>query len=245
MRQITLQVDKSYECDVLVCGGGVSGFAAAVSAARTGGKTILMESGGFLGGTATKGLVGPFMTCYDAQGKERIIKGLYSELEQTLLDLDGGIAPERCRGGDSYSGYRTKGHIGVLPFDVESLKIALEQMCLKAGVTLLYHTTMLDCATNEGNITEVYAANYNELVSIQAKMFIDTTGFLTLADGTVPEDILVDIASSKRAKQLIIDRKNEENLRAMTKGIVIPGKEIVNENEDDDREYKSQESDKI
>ena len=70
-------------------------------------------------------------------------------------------------------------------------------------------------------------------------------GFLTLADGTVPEDILVDIASSKRAKQLIIDRKNEENLRAMTKGIVIPGKEIVNENEDDDREYKSQESDKI
>ena len=181
MRQITLQVDKSYKCDVLVCGGGVSGFAAAVSAARTGAKTILMESGGFLGGTATKGLVGPFMTCYDAEGKERIIKGLYSELEQTLLDLNGGIAPKQCRGGDSYSGYRTKGHIGVMPFDVESLKIALEQMCLKAGVTLLYHTTMLDCATNEGNITEVYAANYNELVSIQAKMFIDTTGFLTLA----------------------------------------------------------------
>ena len=76
MKQITLNVQKEYDCDVLVCGGGVSGFAAAVSAAICGAKTILIESGGFLGGTATKGLVAPFMTCYDADGKERIIKGI-------------------------------------------------------------------------------------------------------------------------------------------------------------------------
>ena len=50
--------------------------------------------------------------------------------------------------------------------------------------------------------------------------------FLTLADGTVSEEILEDIKNAKTAKQIIIDKKNEENRRAMTHGIVIPGKEI-------------------
>ena len=50
--------------------------------------------------------------------------------------------------------------------------------------------------------------------------------FLTLADGTVSQEILEDIRNAKMAKQIIIDKKNEENRRAMTHGIVIPGKEI-------------------
>lgn len=50
--------------------------------------------------------------------------------------------------------------------------------------------------------------------------------FLTLEDGTVSAEILEDIKNAKKAKQLIIDKKNEENRRAMTRGIVIPGKEI-------------------
>ena len=181
MKQVTLNLQKEYECDVLVCGGGVSGFAAAVSAARCGAKTMLIESGGFLGGTATKGLVAPFMTCYDAEGKERIIKGLYSELEKRLLEKNGAVAPEKCSGGDSYSGYRTKGHIGVMPFDTETIKIIFEQMCLEAGVELLYHTNLLGCEREEKNISKVYAADNNDIISISAKMFIDTTGAATLA----------------------------------------------------------------
>lgn len=70
-------------------------------------------------------------------------------------------------------------------------------------------------------------------------------GFLTLADGSIPLEITYDIAKSKLAKQQIIDKKLEENVRAMKKGIVIPGKEVVNEVEDDDRGYHSQDSDKI
>ena len=46
--------------------------------------------------------------------------------------------------------------------------------------------------------------------------------FLTLADGSVSEEILADISSVKACKQKELDKKNEENLRAMTKGIVIP-----------------------
>ena len=49
--------------------------------------------------------------------------------------------------------------------------------------------------------------------------------FLTLSDGTVSEEILKDLACVKMEKQVIIDKKNEENHRAMTRGIVIPGKD--------------------
>ena len=65
--------------------------------------------------------------------------------------------------------------------------------------------------------------------------------FLTLADGTVTEDILNDIKISKDKKQLIIDQKNAENLRAMTKGIVIPGKEAAADGEDEEQANKESE----
>ena len=70
--------------------------------------------------------------------------------------------------------------------------------------------------------------------------------FLTLGDGSVPEEILNDIAAAKRTKQAIIDKKNEENLRAMTKGIVIPGKEMTqSESDEDENRYKNHDSEEI
>ena len=70
--------------------------------------------------------------------------------------------------------------------------------------------------------------------------------FLTLEDGTVSGEILEDIDSARRIKQQIIDKKNEENLRAMTKGIVIPGKDgAISEFDEEENHYKSQESEEI
>ena len=48
--------------------------------------------------------------------------------------------------------------------------------------------------------------------------------FLTLADGSVSDEIAADLASSKALKQKVLDKKIEEYIRAMTHGIVIPGK---------------------
>ena len=65
--------------------------------------------------------------------------------------------------------------------------------------------------------------------------------FLTLADGSVSDEILRDLESAKKVKQQIQDKKHEENLRAMTKGIVIPGKEInLLEGDDEDGHQKSE-----
>ena len=62
--------------------------------------------------------------------------------------------------------------------------------------------------------------------------------FLTLADGTVTDEILADLAVTNAQKAKILAAKNEENLRAMTHGIVIPGKEGFTENEEEDS-YKN------
>ena len=68
--------------------------------------------------------------------------------------------------------------------------------------------------------------------------------FLTLSDGTISDQIMNDIAVVKAAKQQILDKKNEENLRAMTKGIVIPGKEITAQ-EGEDEEGRKVESEEL
>ena len=62
--------------------------------------------------------------------------------------------------------------------------------------------------------------------------------FLTLADGTVTDEIIADLAVTNAEKARILAAKNEENLRAMTHGIVIPGKEGAGENEEEDS-YKN------
>ena len=70
--------------------------------------------------------------------------------------------------------------------------------------------------------------------------------FLTLADGSVSEEIIADVKLSKEAKQKIIDKKTEENNLAMKRGIVIPGKENLNgEYEDEESSFKASEQEEI
>ena len=70
--------------------------------------------------------------------------------------------------------------------------------------------------------------------------------FLTLADGTVTEEIIEDLKAAKAAKQKVIDSKVEENIRAMTRGIVIPGKENLNpETDEEENRFKNTEPEEI
>ena len=70
------------ETDVLVCGGGPAGVCAAIAAARNGARVLVVERGNCLGGMATRGLVGPFMTCYDKRGETQIVRGLFGTFKR-------------------------------------------------------------------------------------------------------------------------------------------------------------------
>ena len=70
--------------------------------------------------------------------------------------------------------------------------------------------------------------------------------FLTLADGTVSDEILADLKATNEAKQKVLNNKVEENFRAMTRGIVIPGKENLNpELDEEESRYKNTETEEI
>ena len=70
--------------DVLVVGGGPGGIAAAISAARYGARTTLVERFGYLGGNLTAGLVGPCMTSYSLDGETQLIRGVFEEMVERM-----------------------------------------------------------------------------------------------------------------------------------------------------------------
>jgi FAD dependent oxidoreductase len=121
-----------HDFDVLVVGGGNAGCAAAVAAARHGARTLLVERYGFLGGTATAAMVGPWMTFHS--GNERIVGGIAQEIVERLMEK--GASPGHLRDSSDYVPTIT-------PFDPEVHKALLFEMMREAGVTLLLHACVL------------------------------------------------------------------------------------------------------
>ncbi|GAG51640.1 unnamed protein product, partial [marine sediment metagenome] len=110
--------------DVVVCGGGPSGFAAAVAASRGGARTLLIERYGILGGTATAAMMVEFGSIHD--GRQRIVGGITREFMDRLIARGGTI----LRDVGSYQ----------MTFDPESMIWLCLEMATEAGVELLLHT---------------------------------------------------------------------------------------------------------
>lgn len=141
--------------DVVVVGGGPGGFSAAVSSARNGAETLLVERYGFLGGMATAGLVNPFMKFH--VGDEQIIGGVLQEVIDRLSALGGYDFKSRA-------------------FDPEVMKYVLDEMALEAGVKLLYHTTFISAVVSEGYIRAILIYNKSGLSMVTGRVFVDATG---------------------------------------------------------------------
>ena len=153
MSNIQLPVVKELSCDVLVVGGGCAGLSAAVCSARHGAKTMLAEMNGYLGGTATAGLVGPFMTCSNPSGTVQLIRGFFDEFVTRMEEKGGAIHPMKMPPqGGSLSAYRTRGHDNCTPFSAEVYKQVAEEVCRESGVELLYHAMFLHSETVAGEV---------------------------------------------------------------------------------------------
>lgn len=171
---------ERYKCQLLVVGGGPSGVCAAVAAARRGIQTILLDSGNCLGGMGTKGLVGPFMTCYDARGETMIIRGLFEEIVDRLVSLGGAIHPREIRQGTEFTAWISEGHDHCTPFDPEILKLVYDRICREAGVKVLFNTHFMRPVMKGRSVKGAEIVGPSGIERIIADMVIDSTG-----DGTV------------------------------------------------------------
>lgn len=152
--------------DVIVVGGGVSGSHAAIAAAKTGAKTLLIEQFGFLGGSLTAMGVGPMMTFHNKSGRQ-LVFGSPNEMVNRLIEK--GASPGHILDSTGYCST-------VTPFDAEMLKVTLEDMVVEAGAKILYHTRLIDIAQEDNKIKSVFIHNKGGIQEIPAKIFVDASG---------------------------------------------------------------------
>lgn len=162
--------------DVIVIGGGPAGMCAAIAAAREGARVILVEQSNACGGMATRGLVGPFMTCYDRPAKVMIIRGLFEEIVNRMVERGYAIHPSQVHAGTGFTSWIVLGHEHVTPFEPEGLKLIMDEMLDEAGVKVLYHTSFLRPILEGNAIVGVLVSSKRGLDVIQGSVVIDCTG---------------------------------------------------------------------
>ena len=149
------------EVDVLVVGGGPSGFAAAIAAGQNGARTILVERHSFLGGMATSALVMP----WNVWAKPVTIKdigGVYKSLIERL---------------EKYNGtYRFSDKTVLRSFDPSMVKIIMDAMCMDVNVKLLFSTLAVDVEMTGDRLDGIVLQNKSGRGIIKARHIVDATG---------------------------------------------------------------------
>ncbi len=143
--------------DVVVCGGGPAGLAAAISAARAGAKVQLIERQNCLGGVWTAGLLSVII---DFRNKSGVMAELMARLDE--------------RGG---AAYKEEGSFSGR-YDAEAMKVELDAWCLEEGVNVRLHTmiTGVKVSASDGRLTGVFTESKSGLEFWPGKIFVDATG---------------------------------------------------------------------
>lgn len=164
------------KADVVVVGGGPAGIASAIASARHGAKTVLIERLGTVGGMGTVGLVGPFMSSFGVDGTERLITGIYQEIIDRMVSIDGAVDPGQVPAGTDYVSFIVRAHHNSTPFDPETLKYVAMEMLLEAGVDVHLHTRCVDAIKEGSSVVGVVTVDKAGHAMTAAKVFIDASG---------------------------------------------------------------------
>ena len=168
-RDFTVSARDLGKYDVAIAGGGVSGVAAAVTAARRGSRVILIEGCGCLGGALTAGLV-PNMSL-DRDGKGGFVEEFFM-----FMDDHGFTCPRR--------GPLTDENGELIPGGVVSpdgAKVFFDRVCAEAGVTVLFHSCVAGVRMDGRRIEELLIGTECGAASVRAELYVDATGKGTLS----------------------------------------------------------------
>ena len=163
--------------DVLVCGGGYTGFAAAYAAAREGRRVLLLEGGSCLGGTGTAGLVTHILGQRHVDGD--VLRdnacGIFHLLEERLLAQGAAVDARTINYSLHPHGWRPFLGAG-LPYDGEAMKVLLETMLREVSAEILYYTDIVDVIKEGCTVKGVVIHNKDGLQAVYGTCVIDATG---------------------------------------------------------------------
>ena len=154
---------------VVVCGAGAAGMAAALSAARHGARTVLLEAGPRVGGTVAQALIHTLAGLYDSSG-ELLNDGLCRELVARLTQ--GGALARR----------RKMGRLWVLQVCPNSYQAAVASwLDENPQIEVLYGAKTMSIACDDGRIAELTAADSTSCLRFAPAAVIDATGTAEVA----------------------------------------------------------------
>jgi len=137
--------------DVIVAGGGVAGFGAAVAIGKRGYRVLLIEATSALGGLATMGLV------------------------NIPLDFVSGVGREMMDELEAIEGHWHRNT------NIEKHKLVLDRMVKKYHVEVLFVTSVVDAVMDDNTLKGVIIQTKTGRKYISARRFIDATGDSDLA----------------------------------------------------------------
>lgn len=151
--------------DVVVVGSGSAGSVAAIAAARTGARTLLIEKLPFLGGSSTA-VLDTFYGFYTPGSRPaKVVGGVPDAVVAGLRAL--GPVVERPNTYGAGTG---------VTYHPDHLKVVWERLTQEAGVTVLLHAFLQGAVVRDGRVTELLIATKAGLVRVAGTVFVDASG---------------------------------------------------------------------
>jgi hypothetical protein len=164
-REFNMKENLCY--DVVIGGGGTAGVAAAIGAAQTGAKVLILERNAYLGGEATNTGVGAFCGIYTCgKNPQKCVAGASDIIVGEMQQLN----PHSTEIIISAAGNKN------VQYKTEYLKFALDNIMERLGITVLFHTRIISATAENGHLKCLTCADDEGNFTVEGSAFIDATG---------------------------------------------------------------------
>lgn len=165
---------ESIKYDIVVCGAGIAGIAAAIAASHRGRKVALIEKQCLIGGLATSGLIYIYLPLCDGCGKQ-LIGGIADEMIRRCTEYGPFDIPEKF-GGPAGGNPGINGDRFRCCFSPAGFTLTLDKMVAEAGVDLWLDSVVTDVKMTGKRIDAVNVFNSSGNITLEAQNFIDASG---------------------------------------------------------------------
>jgi len=158
---------KQLSYDVVVTGGGSAGVGAAIGAAQTGRRVLLLERNPYLGGQATHSSLPAYCGFFtQAEPFAAAVGGVGQQVLDKMASLG------------FYSGPRRTPRTGtvIVVLDSEAVKVSLDSCVAEAGVDVLLDTQIIGASVDDRIIRAVECVDDEGRFTVQASSFVDASG---------------------------------------------------------------------